>query len=191
MAAKAVLATKVFLEIGTCDFDTCLPLAKEGWSGFMIEGDPKYAKIMKSRSADYDVVVSNIALTDYDGFVKFHTTLDGTGWIKGIGTVAANNHLGERLLDQPDLRQFIEDTITVPCSTLDTFLTESHIDHLDFMKIDTEGHEMNILGTYSWRVKPTMIKVEHSHIDDKKMCNLLRSHGYMVWTEAQDIYGVV
>ena len=185
------MVAKVFLEIGTCDFDTCLPLAKEGWSGYVVEGDPKYAQAMKTATSEYDVEVSNMAMSDYDGYIRFHTTFAEAGWIKGIGTVAANNHLGERLLDADNYSQFIEDTITVPCSTLDTFLTESNIDHLDFMKIDTEGHEMNILGPYSWRVKPTMIKIEHSHIDDVRMCNILKSQGYMVWTERQDIYGVV
>ena len=185
------MVAKVFLEIGTCDFETCLPLAKEGWSGYMVEGDPKYAQAMKTATSEYDVEVSNMAMSDYDGYIRFHTTFAEAGWIKGIGTVAANNHLGERLLDADNYSQFIEDTITVPCSTLDTFLTESNIDHLDFMKIDTEGHEMNILGPYSWRVKPTMIKIEHSHIDDVRMCNILKSQGYMVWTERQDIYGVV
>lgn len=157
----------------------------------MVEGDPKYAQAMKTATSEYDVEVSNMAMSDYDGYIRFHTTFAEAGWIKGIGTVAANNHLGERLLDADNYSQFIEDTITVPCSTLDTFLTESNIDHLDFMKIDTEGHEMNILGPYSWRVKPTMIKIEHSHIDDVRMCNILKSQGYMVWTERQDIYGVV
>lgn len=157
----------------------------------MVEGDPKYAQAMKTATSEYDVEVSNVAMSDYDGYIRFHTTFAEAGWIKGIGTVAANNHLGERLLDADNYSQFIEDTITVPCSTLDTFLTESNIDHLDFMKIDTEGHEMNILGPYSWRVKPTIIKIEHSHIDDVRMCNILKSQGYMVWTERQDIYGVV
>ena len=157
----------------------------------MVEGDPKYAQAMKTATSEYDVEVSNMAMSDYDGYIRFHTTFAEAGWIKGIGTVAANNHLGERLLDADNYSQFIEDTITVPCSTLDTFLTESNIDHLDFMKIDTEGHEMNILGPYSWRVKPTIIKIEHSHIDDVRMCNILKSQGYMVWTERQDIYGVV
>lgn len=185
------METKVFLEIGTCDFDTCLPLAKEGWSGYMIEGDPKYAEKMRQQTANYNVQVSNMAISDYDGYIKFHTTCMDEGWIKGIGTVAANNHIGYRLLDNENLSQFIDETITVPCSTLDTFIKESGIDHIDFMKIDTEGHEMNILGNYSWAVKPTMVKIEHKHIDDIRMSNMLKSQGYLVWTEKEDIYGVI
>ena len=186
---------KVFVEIGTCDFETCLPLAKAGWKGYMVEADPKYAEAMMDETKVLDVVVSNIAMSDYDGFIKFHTTIEPNTadleWVKGIGHVAANNHIGERLLDDVRLKDFIEQTITVPCSTLDTFILESGIESIDFMKIDTEGHEMNILGIYSWKIKPSMIKIEHSHIDDIRMCNILKAQGYMVWTEQNDIYGVI
>jgi len=186
---------KVFLEIGTCDFDTCLPLAKQGWKGYMVEADPKYAEEMDTQTKPYDVEVSNQAITDYDGYIKFHTTIQSTsanaGWIRGIGHVAANNHIGTRLLDNEKNKGFIDQTITVPCSTLDTYIKETGIEHIDFMKLDVEGHELNILGSYSWSVKPSFVKIEHSHIDDIRMCNLLSAQGYMVWTERNDIYGVV
>jgi len=186
---------KVFLEIGTCDFDTCLPLATAGWKGYMVEADPKYAESMTARVKGLDVVVSNIAMSDYDGYIKFYTTVKTSDpklqWINGIGHVAANNHIGARMLENEMNLKFIDQTITVPCSTLDTFILESGIEHIDFLKIDTEGHETNILATYSWKVKPSMVKIEHSHIDDIRMCNLLKAQGYMVWTEQNDIYGVV
>lgn len=186
---------KVFVEIGTCDFDTCLPLAKAGWKGYMVEADPKYAEAMTTQAKGLDIIVSNTAITDYDGYIRFHTTIQ-TGlpeleWTKGIGHIAANNHMGSRLLENEKNKRFIENTITVPCSTLDTFIDESEIEHIDFMKIDVEGHEMNILGSYSWRIKPSMIKLEHTHIDDIRMCNILKAQGYLVWTEQNDIYGVV
>lgn len=186
-----LMVNKVFLEIGTCDFDTCLPLAEQGWSGYMVEADPTHAESMKKQTSRYGVEVRNLAISDYDGLIEFHTSSADEGWVKGIGTVASDNHIGERLLTEDRYSRHIKETISIPCSTLDTFLTESNIDHLDFMKIDTEGHELNILGSYSWRVKPTIVKIEHSHIDDVLMCNMLKSQGYMVWTEKEDIYGVV
>ena len=62
--------------------------------------------------------------------------------------------------------------------------------HVDFMKIDAEGHENNIFLNYSFRVKPTMIKVEHKHIDDKVLSHKLKSNGYLVWAEKDDIYAI-
>ena len=66
---------KVFLEIGTCDFDTCLPLAEAGWSGYMIEADPRYAEIMANKTAQYDVKVDNMAVSNKNGTVAFNQSI--------------------------------------------------------------------------------------------------------------------
>ena len=64
------------------------------------------------------------------------------------------------------------------------------ITYIDFMKVDVEGHEMDIFGAYDWRVKPTMIKLEHQHIDDIKMAKILEKQGYIVYTEGKDMYAI-
>ena len=74
--------------------------------------------------------------------------------------------------------------------TLDSLITENEIDHIDFLKLDVEGHETNIIESYSWTIKPTFIKLEHWHIDDKNMKQMLESQGYLVYTEDRDIYAI-
>ena len=64
------------------------------------------------------------------------------------------------------------------------------ITHIDYLKLDTEGHEMDIFSAYDWRVLPTFIKLEHHHIDDIKMKKMLEERGYIVYTEGRDIYAV-
>ena len=56
--------SKVFIDIGTCDFDTSIPLAEAGWRGYMVEADPKYASRMSDKTVPYDVDVFNIPSTD-------------------------------------------------------------------------------------------------------------------------------
>jgi hypothetical protein len=75
--------------------------------------------------------------------------------------------------------------------TLDSFIEQAEIDHLDLLKVDVEGHEMNIFGDYSWNLKPSLVKVEHSHIDEKPLVEILSREGYLVWVERNDIYGVL
>ena len=48
----------------------------------------------------------------------------------------------------------------------------------------------NILESYDWEIKPDLIRVEHSHIDDIYLSNLLREQGYTTYTERFDIYGI-
>ena len=63
--------------------------------------------------------------------------------------------------------------------------------HVDFLKIDAEGHELNILMGYSFILKPRFIKIEHKHVDDILLCSKLKENGYLVWTEKDDIYGLI
>ena len=182
---------KVFLEIGTCDFDTCLPLAEAGWSGYMVEADPRYAEIMANKTAQYDVQVDNMAVSNKNGTIAFNQSIQTDGWARGIGVVDDADHLGGSLLNLPANAHFLMDKIEVPCCRLDTYLIENEIDHIDFMKIDVEGHELNILGVYSWKVKPTFVKIEHAHIDAGLVTDILHKQGYMTWVESEDIYGVL
>ena len=73
---------------------------------------------------------------------------------------------------------------------MQTFLWKNNIKYIDYLKVDTEGHETDIFGAYDWSVKPTFIKLEHSHIDDVKMKNLLEKQGYMCYTESNDMYAI-
>ena len=75
--------------------------------------------------------------------------------------------------------------------TLDSLIAENEIDHIDFLKLDVEGHETNVIESYSWIIKPTFIKLEHWHIDDKNMKRMLESQGYLVYTESRDIYAIL
>lgn len=183
---------KVFVEIGSCDFDTCLPLAENGWRGVMVEAVPEIARTMEDHLAGYPKVkMINKAVSDYDGMIEFHVS-NGDDWAHGISSVAANNHKGTRMFDIGDgaNRIFLDRTELVPCVTLDKLLEENGITSIDYLKLDTEGHETNILEAYSWKIKPTFIKLEHAHIDDKRMKILLEKQGYIVYTEDRDMYAV-
>lgn len=191
-----MLHSKVFLEIGTCDFDTCLPLAKSGWSGYMVEADPRYAEAMSEQTKPYDVQVDNIAMSNIDGYVPFKRSVSidrtsGDGWARGIGHVDSDNHLGEKLLNYSDNDHFRKDRIMVPCMTMDSYINKYKIKQIDFLKIDVEGHEANVLEGFSWDIKPAVIKIERDHIDPELLLEPLRTQGYTCWVERNDIYAII
>jgi len=194
---------KTFIEIGSCDFDTNMPLIDSGeWLGIMCEPAPYYYKNLvslseKSKSAG-NLSIENIAVSDYNGNISFacakppstESRGHGSEWRRGISSVVADNHIGERIFDLEGNQQFLEETIDVPCLTLDSLIAKHKWEHINYLKIDTEGHEQNILDVYSWEIKPDIIKIEHSHIDDVYMKLLLEKHGYLVYVEQQDIYAI-
>ena len=193
---------RVFVEIGTCDFDTNLDLIKNGeWTGIMCEPAPKYRKNLERLAEGIknreNLIIEPVAISDYNGVISFGQARDTSSgdrsmgtWRRGISSVLADNHKGERIFDLEGNQEFLEETLDVECMTLDSLIAKHDLAHINYLKIDTEGHEMNILECYSWDIKPDIIKMEHAHIDDVYASELLKSHGYLVYVEHSDIYAI-
>jgi FkbM family methyltransferase len=177
------------VEIGAANFDTLLPLAKMGWSGVIVEPVPYLAQQLIDMSRGYDVQVIQKAVSDFDGEIDIAIARDDGSWLAGCSHVISGNHLGYKLSTNKDRVGDFDENITVPCITLDTLLDYCG-GECDLLKVDTEGHELNIFMNYSFDVKPSLIKVEHKHIDDNILRRKLETNGYMVWTEKDDLYAV-
>ena len=180
---------KVFVEIGVCDFDTLEPLLDNGWEGHFVEPIKRYAN--KLREKGYKNV-SECAISSYNGELKMYQskeyTKDELTWVNGISHAVEQQ--GEKLLTLPANEFLIENIITVPCYTLQTYLKNNNITSIDYLKLDVEGHETDIIEAYDWSVLPTYIKMEHSHINDINMKNILEGQGYIVSVERRDIYAI-
>ncbi len=166
---------KTFVELGVCDFSTLEPLLDNGWEGYFVEPIERYAKKLEGKN------ITQAAISSYNGELKMYQSKEYTEnnltWVNGISHAVEQQ--GEKLLELPENEHLIENTITVPCYTLQTYL-----------KMDVEGHETDILEAYDWSVFPTFIKMEHYHIDDVKMKNILEEQGYVVSVERRDLYAV-
>lgn len=181
---------KVFLEIGVCDFDTLLPLCDNGWKGYFVEPVYEYASWLLKQVIDngYDASVHCAAISSSNGLIKMITSNGkGAEWTKGISHVLTDR---QGLLWLPANTSFRDKVIEVPCYTLDKFIFANKIDRIDFLKVDVEGHEMEVLKNYSWDVIPSVIKIEHSHVDKDILIDMLDKKGYIVYNEANDLYAV-
>lgn len=199
MDRRTKMEMKTFIEIGSCDFDTNLPLIESGeWKGIMCEPAPIYFGSLKKQAKSIkhyeNLILENIAISDYNGKVDFavarNNLAPNDSWQRGISSIVSDHHTGERLFDYHANKNLIAETIEVPCLTLDDLIHKHKIESIDYLKIDAEGHEMNIIDAYSWDIKPTFIKLEHTHIDDIYMATLLQDKGYIVYTEQRDIYAI-
>ena len=74
----------------------------------------------------------NIAIGDFDGEVTFRHY---------VNTEGGSGFFTRPILDASCIRE----DITVPVLSLDTFSLQNHINHIDFLKIDTEGGEYKVL----------------------------------------------
>jgi FkbM family methyltransferase len=184
---------KTFIEIGCADFDTLIPLAKKGgWCGWCIEPIPEHAKTLREASRCLPVGVIEAAISAFDGNVTMAVG-GGEDWARGASHVIDSHHTGAKMLEHPSnvaLGLKVRE-ITVDCFKLDTFLLEHDITQIDFMKIDVEGHEMEILNHYSWDVKPSILKIEHKHLSGNTLDKMLKRQGYSLFVETDDIYAIL
>lgn len=182
---------KFFVEIGPCNFDTCVKLAENGWAGIVCEPHPKYFQDVCSIYGNYPFIQKvEAAISDVNGKIKFAPSNSDEGWKKGISHVVSPSHLGTSLKDVEDNYKLYDDDIWVEAMTLDKLIEKYNITHIDYLKIDAEGHEMNILKEFSWDRLPTVIQLEHWHIDDQACAKLLEDQGYIVNVEDRDIYAI-
>ena len=185
---------KTYVEIGAADFDTLLPLSRRGWRGVIVEPVPRFAEALRKivDSEGLDVQIIEAAITTHSGTTKFLESLEqNVVWQKGISHL--KNQDGTRLLELHANKHIPRREIMVNCLRLDNLLWDiCRLQHvgIDFLKMDIEGHELDVLNDYSWNIKPTMIKIEHKHCSDFSMRTILEKNGYTVWVENDDMYGI-
>ena len=181
------MTDKVFLEIGTSNFDTLIPLVESGWQGYCVEPITEYVHDLLK--LNQNVVLSNCAISSYNGMLKMYQSVsDNVLWSRGVSHAVEQQ--GEKILEYEQYNHLIKDTIEVPCYTLSSYIKRMGITSIDMLKVDTEGHEMDIFDCYDWSVKPTFMKVEHLHVDDVKLKKIFEDQGYIVYTEENDLYCV-
>ena len=180
--------SKVFVEIGTSNFDTLVPLVNNGWQGFCVEPVRDY--IIDLSKLNQKVVLSNCAISSYDGTLKMYQSVTDNDELWSRGVSHAVEQQGSKLLETKRYSHLVKGMIEVTCFTLSTYIKRRGITHIDFLKVDVEGHENDIFDVYDWIIKPTFMKIEHAHIDDKKLRKTLEKQGYIVYTETCDMYAV-
>ena len=97
------------------------------------------------------------------------------------------NQLIEQLATvRPDLNNYIDHVQITEVQTrnINSLLQELRVESLDFLQIDTEGYDAEIILTLDLDVwSPSIINFEHSHLSNqvkKKLYKLLESHGYLL-----------
>ena len=138
---------KFFVEIGSNYFNTLVNLAKEGWEGIVVEPVPEYFnKIERVEGVTY----LNAAVGNKNGELPFYYIREKDiiaehlpDWARGIGSLS-NIH--------PDIVSnrwqhllYRENVVVI---TIQRFLEKYNIKKIDYLKIDTEGMDCEILKQF-------------------------------------------
>ncbi len=181
-----------FVEVGSCDFDTCETLIKNGWNGIVIEPVKHYYdKLPKYPNIKYEnIAISNKVGTSKINYIDPEIIKNKSQeWLKGISSLegksgplsfSENSFMKENIIEQ-----------TVETNTLQNICDKYSVDKIDFLKIDTEGYDFTVLQSIDLdKVNVKMIKIEHKHLDSSPIIEHLQNNNYLVYIETDDIYAI-
>lgn len=163
----------VMIDVGAQFGESFAPFAVMGWKVVAFEPDPnprKRAAIAARKTTSVEVL--HIAVSNEVGEVPFFVSPESTG----VSTI------------NPFLESH-EKVTRVATDTLANILQARQIEQVDFLKIDTEGHDLFVLKGLDWdSVKPHAVLCE---FDDRKtepigykyqdMAGYLAEQGYAVY----------
>ena len=122
----------------------------------------------------------NKAISNYTGTLDLYTpdlkaidiASDLPHWADQLTSVLPE-HVKAHSLDIPVRK------ITVECCTLQDIITEYEVGSLDFLQIDTEGHDKEVLeGLNLTYLKPKNVVFEKKHLDGTNYVNKLTGTNY-------------
>lgn len=134
-----------FLDIGANDGKTLsntYALVLGGWSGLLVEASPTaYGRLLENMPFENDLTMLNVAVGSYDGEIILHES----GELLGKGDVALVSSTREDEVHRWDSLNipFVDKKVT--CVTFKKLLEQTKFKKFDFISIDIEGMELDVL----------------------------------------------
>lgn len=138
-----------FIEIGTSDFGS-LAITSPNEKGLLVEPIKYYLDNLPNNN---NQIKANYALSDKNGKIKiFYVKPEDIikhnlpNWVRGCNSIDKPHPTIKKLLG--DNHDNIIQVDTVKCITWEKLIKEFNIKSIDYLKIDTEGHDYIILSEY-------------------------------------------
>jgi len=146
-----------------------------GWSGYVFEPLPYMQTLWEEhRKAKF----FPYAASDTEGKVTFSMVKDVTGWEDMLSFIKETG--------DEDYGQEVEE-ITVETVALKNIFKNEGITHIDYMSIDVEGHELNVLKGIDFNaVSINILTIENNPSSnyiygDDSIRDIMLANGYILW----------
>lgn len=168
------MANVNFIEIGTSDFDTLIQKQPEDNTiNYSIEPIKFYLDALPNKK---NVIKVNAAISDKDGETAIYYVKPENiakyglpDWVRGCNSIGKQHPTVERILRNRKLEHILEsDRIDV--IDIKTFIAKNNIKSINYLKIDTEGHDCIIIDSLlQGDVLPTRILFESNVLTPKPL----------------------
>lgn len=134
----------VMLDVGAHYGGSLAPFASDGWEVHAFEPDPSNRAHLEARFGGYrNVTIVPKAVSDQANELPLFSSDESSGVSSLVPFTAGH-----------------KPTASVEVITLRDYLAWANIKTVDFMKVDVEGFELNVLNGYDWAIIPNVILLE-------------------------------
>jgi len=165
-----------FLDLGANDgitLSNTWALAQSGWRGTLVEASPAAFKRLETNYLGSADTIINSAIGSYNGEITLHES----GEHLGKGDVSLLSTAKPDEMKRWPKESFTE--VTVPCINFSTMLGISKIKTFDFISMDIEGMELDVLPQMDLQALGCrMICVEYNGKEQQKYDAIITPQGY-------------
>jgi FkbM family methyltransferase len=166
-----------FVEIGAYDgvsLSNSLFFEQLGWRGLLVEAHPELAE--RCKTARPAATVVHAALGATDGGAASFSMVRGEHGLDTLSFLGTNDQHRQRILS----KKGVIEQVSVAIRSLRSLLAEADITSVDWMSVDVEGGELDVLkGAGLDSIRPKVIVVEdNSRGHDYQVMRYLASFGY-------------
>jgi len=168
----------VFVDIGAHDgitfSNTCYLEKNLGWNGFCFEPNPDvFQRLIKNRTCQ----CLSYAIADFAGNAEFMKIDGHSQMLSGLIDKYNSAHLARI---EEELREHggQKKEIGIVCARLDEILNEYGIQDIDYLSIDTEGAEFDILRTIDFEKRLYRVVSIENNYDDNRIAKYMKSRNF-------------
>lgn len=149
---------QIYFDVGAHSGENCIYAVKNNWEAHCFEPNLNIAKyLIEFSKKNAQCHFNNVAISSiFEGDCNFFISKQSTG-ISSLNKFH-NSH-------------FLHSS-KAKCITLKDYIHNSRINTIDFLKIDTEGHDLFVLESHDWSVKPRVIEVEFEDLKTSEITHL-------------------
>lgn len=168
-----------FVDIGANDgvtFNNSLYFEKIGWNGLAIEPHPSIYKALSSNRKCFCI---NVGVGPRIDSMVFRAIKGPVNMLSGFVDLYDTRHI-ERIDREINLHGGKYEDVNIPCKRLTGILQDFNVKDIDFLSIDVEGCELDVLESIDFReINISVISVENNY-KDYRIPYLLHNSGFKI-----------
>jgi FkbM family methyltransferase len=158
-----------------------------GWTGINVEPiKTVFDTLVVNRPNSINL---NCAVSNSDGETEFYCNTGHTEMLSGIKSSFDDRHFN-RLLTENNQHNCITNVIKVKTKKLETILNEHNISHVNYLSIDVEGAEFEVIKSINFDTVFIDVIGFENNFDDTSIpiIKFLEDKNYVIVIKTQDIF---